>query len=257
MKARLGRNYGYDHASLGILCSVLGPENRLMIEGNARYNLAQAQRMGAEYDEVGVSWFEEPFPPEETDNYLALRPKLKTPLAAGENEFGVQGFRELIDQHNVDIVQPDCSRAGGITECRRIGLLAEQHQLMVATHTWSDAVALVANMHLIASLPNGLTVEVDRTGNALVDQLLANPLRIVDGEVALPQAPGLGITLNEDVVERYRLPNGEPIPPGLYSDMAFGSNCYAPAAPYDAAVARDGRDGHHAPTLTKTESKAE
>ena len=117
----------------------------------------------------------------------------------------------------------------------RIGLLAARHGLQAATHTWSDAVALVANMHVISSLPNGLTVEIDRTGNSLIDELLVEPLKVVDGEVALPQAPGLGIELNAEVVRRCRLPKGQPIPHGNYSDMVFGRNYYTPADLYDLA----------------------
>jgi L-alanine-DL-glutamate epimerase-like enolase superfamily enzyme len=181
---------------------------------------------------VDAFWFEEPFPPEQIDHFSTLRSRVDVPLAAGENEFGLQGFRELIDAGAVDIVQPDCSRSGGITECRRIGLAAAERGLQVATHTWSDAVALVANMHLIASLPNGITVEVDRTGNPFVDELLAKPLIVHGGEIALPTGPGLGIQLDEEVVDRYTLPPGAPIPDGSYSDMVFGRGQYVALAPY-------------------------
>jgi D-galactarolactone cycloisomerase len=188
--------------------------------------------MATKYREKGVYWFEEPFPPEDVDNYLALRPNLNLPLAAGENEFGLQGFRELVDRHTVDILQPDCSRAGGLTECRRIGLMAAEHGLRVATHGWSDAVAVAANMHLIASLPTGLTVEIDRTGNGLVDRLLTEPFRMLNGEVEIPQGPGLGIELDSSVVESFRLPDGN-VPDGNYSDLVFGREFYTPADPYE------------------------
>ena len=237
MKMRLGRNYDYDCAALRAVRQAIGPENRLMIDGNARYTLAQAERMAPEFDAHGVFWLEEPFPQEEVESYRMPKPKLNLPLAAGENEFGLPGFAELIGQQIVDIVQPDCSRAGGVTECRRIGELAAQSGLRVATHTWSDAVALVANLHVVASLPTGLTVEMDRTGNALIDKLLAEPLKVTRGQLALPQGPGLGIELNEEVVERYTLPRGTPIRDGNYSDVIFGQPYYQPAGPYDGAKA--------------------
>ena len=131
-----------------------------------------------------------------------------------------------------DIVQPDCSRAGGITECRRIGLLAQRNGLRAVTHTWSDAIALVANMHLIASLANGLMVETDQTGNELIDDLLAEPLRIVEGEVFLPDGPGLGAELNSESLKRYAVPRGVPVPAGNYSDMVFGQAHYNLAGSY-------------------------
>jgi L-alanine-DL-glutamate epimerase-like enolase superfamily enzyme len=232
MKMRLGRNYEYDRAAVNIVRKVIGPDSQLMIEGNARYSLDQARRIAETYRENDVYWFEEPFPPEDVDSYLALRPNLGLPLAAGENEFGLQGFRELVDQGMVDILQPDCSRCGGITACHRIGLMGAEHGLRVATHGWSDAIAVAANMHVIASLPTGLTVEIDRTSNGLVDELLAEPLRVVDGEVAVPQRPGLGIELNPESIEWFTLPDGT-LPDGNYSDMIFGSRFYAPAGAYD------------------------
>lgn len=247
VKMRLGRSYEYDLNAVRIVREAIGPHSRLMIEGNARYNLSQAERIAADYRTAGVFWLEEPFTPEDIDSYLALHPGVGIPLAAGENEFGLQGFRELVDRRIVDIVQPDCSRTGGISECRRIGLLAEQHGLSVATHSWSDAVAIVANMHVIASLANGITVEIDRTGNALIDDLLATPLQIQDGEVALPPGPGLGIELNPTALERFRMPKGVPVPDGNYSDMVFGRGYFTPAGPYDAGEAEVRHAEHSLP----------
>jgi L-alanine-DL-glutamate epimerase-like enolase superfamily enzyme len=232
MKMRIGQNYEYDSAAVQIVRDTIGYDRRLMVDANARLNLAQAQRLAPQLSALKVFWFEEPFLPEDLDHYSAFRAEAGVPLAAGENEFGVQGFRELISRGLVDIVQPDCSRSGGITECLRIGLLAQEHGLRVATHTWSDAVALVANLHLVASLANGLMVEIDQTGNDLIDDLLAEPLRLVDGELSVPDAPGLGIELNPEILDRYTVPKGAPVADGNYSDMAFGRAYYNPARSY-------------------------
>ncbi len=234
VKMRLGRSWDYDTRAVRAVREAIGPQARLMVDGSMRYAPDTALRLARELEAVQAFWFEEPFPPEEADAFAQLRPQVRVPLAAGENEFGVQGFKELIRAQALDIVQPDCSRSGGITECRRIGLMAQEHGLRVATHTWSDAVALVANMHLIASLPNGVTVEVDRTGNPMIDDLLTEPLVVREGEIALPDRPGLGIELNMDVVKALTLPAGVPIPHGSYSDMVFGKEHWTPAAPYGA-----------------------
>jgi len=182
-----------------------------------------------------VFWFEEPFPPEDIDSYVALRPDLAVPLAAGENDFGVQGFREMLRAGALDIAQPDACRAGGITECWRIGQMAARMNVRIATHTWSDAVALIANAHLVAALPNGITVEVDQTGNPFIDDLLTAPLQIVDGLLQLPDAPGLGIELDPATVARLTMPAGQTMPDDNYSDLVFGKPyfsippAYAPA----------------------------
>ena len=88
-------------------------------------------------------------------------------------------------------------------------------------------------MHLVASLPNGVTVEVDRTGNPFIDELLTEPLVVRDGEISLPTGPGLGIELDEDVVDAYTLPPDAPIPRGNYADMVFGREHLFTIPPYE------------------------
>jgi len=146
----------------------------------------------------------------------------------------LQGFSELMDgEPVVDIVQPDACRCGGVTESMRVAERAGRQGLRVAPHTWSDAVALVANMHVVAaSQPHAITVEMDQTGNPFIEQLLKENLRLVDGELALPQGPGLSIELDEAVVERYTMPGA--VPEGNYSDMMFGRGQYVPAGAYEA-----------------------
>jgi D-galactarolactone cycloisomerase len=239
MKMRIGQNYKYDSAAVRIVREAIGYDHRLMVDANARLNLAQAQRLAPELSKLKVFWLEEPFPPEDLDTYAALRSQVTISLAAGENEFGLQGFRELIDQGLVDVVQPDCSRSGGITENHKIGLYAKKHGLRVATHTWSDAVALVANLHLVAALANGLMVEIDQTGNELISTLLAEPLKIVDGDVLVPEGPGLGIELNPETLNRYSVPKDCHVSDGSYSDMLFGRAHYNPAPSYERGEVAD------------------
>jgi L-alanine-DL-glutamate epimerase-like enolase superfamily enzyme len=234
VKMRLGRGPEYDLAAVEAAQRGAGEGNDVIVDGSHRYSLERAEATGKELAARGVFWFEEPFPPEDLDAYIALRPRIDVPLAAGENDFGVQGFRELIRAGALDIVQPDCCRAGGITECLRIGRMAGDAGLRVATHTWSDAVALVANAHLVAALANGLTVEVDQTGNPFVEDLLAEPLRIADGRLALGRRPGLGIDLDEEAVARLAHAYGDAMADGNYSDLVFGRQYYTVAPPYEA-----------------------
>ena len=81
--------------------------------------------------------------------------------------------------------------------------------------------ALTANMHLVAATPHALTVEVDQTGNPFIEALLVGGLRVTEGQVELPQGPGLGIELNQDTVRKYTVPREQATPPGNYSDMVF------------------------------------
>ena len=222
VKMRLGRDAQYDAQAVRDVRRAIGDLCDVMVDGSMRYDLATAKRLAKLLAENRVFWFEEPFEPEDLDAFVALRGAADIPLAAGENEFGLQGFRELARSGAVDIVQPDASRCGGISEVQRVAELAMSYGLRVATHSWSDAVAIVANAHVIAAADNGLTVEVDQTGNPFVDELLVEPLRVTSGTLSLSDAPGLGIELDKSVVDRYRLKEPFNVPAGNYSDMFFG-----------------------------------
>jgi D-galactarolactone cycloisomerase len=105
--------------------------------------------------------------------------------------------------------------------------------LRFAPHTWSDAAAVTANAHAVAALPGGVTVEVDQTGNPFIEELLVEPLRIIDGQLHLSRKPGLGIELDSAVVQRLRLPDPLAVPDGRYSDLVFGQEFYTPAGAYE------------------------
>ena len=232
VKMRLARDEAYDRAAVEAVRGAIGADNDVIVDASMRYHLELARRMGDFLAEQNVFWYEEPFAPENIDDFVALRATSGVPLAAGENEFGLQGFRELIRAGAVDIVQPDACRCGGISEVRRVGRLAAQHGLRFATHSWSDAVAITANAHVVSAMPNGVTVEVDRMNNPFVDELLQRPFEVLDGEIALGDGPGLGIDLNWEVVERTRLRDPLHIPDGVYSDMMFGKENLPQALPY-------------------------
>ena len=232
MKMRLARSEDYDTAAVRAVRAAIGPDHDLMVDASMRYHLELARRMGRFFAQQRVFWYEEPFAPEDLASYAALAGTVDVPIAAGENEFGVQGFGELIRCGGVNIVQPDASRCGGLSEAWRVAQLAHQHGLGVATHSWCDAVAVVANAHVVAAVPNGITVEVDQTGTPLVDELLVEPLHVADGQLRLSDAPGLGIELDSAVVDRYRMTDPLTIPDGVYSDMMFGKQHVPPSLPY-------------------------
>lgn len=232
MKMRLGKSEDYDMTAVQTVRRAIGREHDLLCDASMRYHVELARRIGRMLADQKVFWFEEPFAPEDIAAYAELRGTVGVPIAAGENEFGAQGFAELIERKAVDIVQPDASRCGGITEVLRVAELAAQAGLKVAPHSWSDAIAILANAHVVASLPHGLTVEIDQTGNPFVEELLTEPLHIVDGQVQLSERPGLGIELDWKVVERMRMPDPLSLPDGSYSDMVFGPDWNRPFGPY-------------------------
>jgi D-galactarolactone cycloisomerase len=222
MKMRLGRDPEYDRSAVSAVKSAIGPDRRVAVDGTHQYSLEHATEFAGFLADHDVAWFEEPFPPEEIDLYAALRRAGLIPVAAGENEFGVQGFAELLRCGAVDIAQPDASRTGGITEAVRIAELAAASGTTLITHTWNDAVALLANAHVVAAAATGRMVEVDRTGNPFIDGLGLQPLQFDRGRLLLPDTPGLGIELDPEIVERYRVPPGNGVVDGNYADLVFG-----------------------------------
>lgn len=238
MKMRLGHSEEYDVAAVRAVRRAIGKQHDVMCDGSMRYSLDMARKLGKVLAEEGVFWFEEPFEPEDLENFAALRGTVNVPIAAGENEFGLQGFRELILSKAVDIVQADASRCGGISEVCKVAALAARHGLRVAPHTWSDAVAVTANAHVVASLPNGITVEVDQSGNPFIEELLVEPLKVQGGKITLSNRPGLGVELNEQVVNRYRVTDPLRVDDGCFSDMIFGPVWNRPAGPYGSPLSK-------------------
>lgn len=232
VKMRLSRSEEYDTEAVRAVRRAIGADNDMLVDASMRYTPTIAKRMGDFFAEHGVFWYEEPFAPEDIDAYTGLRGTVGVPLAAGENEFGFQGFRELARAGAVDILQPDASRCGGLSEVRRVCDLAAEHGLKAATHSWSDALAIVANAHAIAAAPAGITVEIDRTGNPFVEELLGTPLAVEDGQIDLGEAPGLGVEVNEAVIERHRMADPLAMPEGSFSDMMFGTAFFPPSLPF-------------------------
>ncbi|HHZ93400.1 TPA: mandelate racemase/muconate lactonizing enzyme family protein [Candidatus Poribacteria bacterium] len=233
VKMRLARSEEYDTSAILAVRKAIGMDHDVIVDASMRYHFELACRMGDFLKEQKVFWYEEPFAPEDIDSYTALRQVVRVPIAGGENEFGLQGFREMIRAKALDIVQPDASRCGGISEAWKIAKMAEESGLGVATHSWNDAVAIIANAHMVSAAPNGITVEVDQMNNPFVNELLVEPLQIEDGELQLSHAPGLGIQLDLEVIDKFRMGDPLTIPDGVYSDMTFGKSYFPEPIGYE------------------------
>jgi L-alanine-DL-glutamate epimerase-like enolase superfamily enzyme len=153
-----------------------------------------------------IFWLEEPVDTDDVAGSADVARALDVPVAGYETATGLASFRELIARRAIDIVQPDVIWTGGITVCRKVAALAEANGLPVIPHVFSSAVAAIANMHFIASLPNGGLLELDQNPNPLRTELLEEPIEIgPGGTVRLPDRPGLGIALNQATIDRYRV----------------------------------------------------
>ncbi|MDX1935402.1 MAG: mandelate racemase/muconate lactonizing enzyme family protein [Capsulimonadales bacterium] len=206
----LGKSEADDVALLAAARRGFGDENDFMVDigicWDARTAIARARR----FEEFNLFWMEEPLPPDDIDGYGQLTAAVTVPIAAGEEESTTHGFRDLIDRGGIDIVQVDMARAGGLTEARRIAHMAHQRNKPCVPHAFSTGVLLAASLHWVASQPNANLLEYTVSESPLAVGLtgtgvLKEPLRAVDGHVTVPDAPGLGIELDETMVDRYRI----------------------------------------------------
>jgi D-galactarolactone cycloisomerase len=157
-------------------------------------------RMLADYV---VYWFEEPLPPDNLHDYVLLRNASPLPIAGGEVLTRRQSFTPWLQQRAFDIVQPDATKVGGISQARRIAWMAEECGVRFIPHGWNTALGLAADLHLASANPNTDMVEY-LTGSPFIDDLVETRWQLdSEGMLAIPNGPGLGISLNMDAVEKH------------------------------------------------------
>jgi L-alanine-DL-glutamate epimerase-like enolase superfamily enzyme len=195
-----------DIARVAAVRKALGPDRRLMADSNCVWSPATAIKMGRALEPYNLFWLEEPVATDDIDGSAAVADALSTSIAGYETEIGLFGYRELITRRAIDIAQPDLVWSGGFTECRRIAAFAHAHNMMLSPHCFSSALLFIAALHFAASIPNALMIEWDQTEHALRTELLNEPFDYDGaGMMRVPTGPGLGVTLNRDALERYRV----------------------------------------------------
>jgi D-galactarolactone cycloisomerase len=214
LKMRLGgQSHERDLAAATAVRRTVGPDVMLMADGNGAYTLGTAIKMGRALEELDFAWWEEPLP-QETPAYPAyevLTASLDIPIAAGEALASRGEFREAISRRAMDIVQPDASLAGGIGECLFVAEMAALWGIPAMPHCWGGAIIVAATAHLVSLLPDASwsratqepMVEYDLVENPFRDELLVRPLELKDGRISVPTGPGLGIEIDERVLQRY------------------------------------------------------
>ena len=192
---------------VGTVRDAIGPDVDLMADAYMGWDVPYAIDMIRRLEEFDLRWVEEPLVPDDIDGYVRVRSAVSTPISTGEHEFGRWGYKDLLTRGAVDIVQPDVNRMGGITEARKVWALASAFNVPVVPHSQQSH-----NAHLIIAHVNSPLIEyfptgVHRTGYTLFTELFEGEPEAVNGWVELGDAPGLGITLNEDALAEWALPS--------------------------------------------------
>jgi len=154
------------------------------------------------FEPYNLFWLEEPLHPDDLRGYRKLSTASKIPIAAGEEECTVAGFLRLMDEGNIDVVQIDVTRTG-LTQAKRIAALAADRGLPVANHNFTTDINVAASTHFMCSIPNALILEYCVEPSPLRTGITRDPIAVIDGYVTVPEAPGLGIEVDLDPVEKY------------------------------------------------------
>jgi D-xylonate dehydratase len=168
-----------------------------------------AKRLAEALEDYDVWWLEDPVPPENHEVQEAVTKSTTTPIAVGENVYRTFGQRTLIQPQAVDIVAPDLPRVGGMRETRKIADMADTYYIPVAMHNVASPVGTVASAHVATAIPNSLAVEYHSYELGWWEDLVEEAGLIEDGRLEIPEEPGLGVTLDLDVVAEHMVEGEE------------------------------------------------
>ena len=184
----------------------LGDDADLLIDAGLVWDAKTALQRARAFEQFNIFWLEEPLRPDDYNGYRKLAEATPVRIAAGEEESNRLSFLDLMDRGRIDVVQIDLSRVGGFTEAMKIASLAYDRGLVVANHGFTTYINVVAALHFLNSIPNALIVEfVTEEGTNLREKITQQKLRAQEGYLTIPDAPGLGIDLDERGVESFRV----------------------------------------------------
>jgi len=202
------RDAATDEAIVRAARKAIGDTNMLMVDAGGsdafwtqgyKWALRTAQMLAS----YNVAWFEEPLSPDALEDFVQLRRAAPLPISGGETLTRRQSFRPWLEAGAFDIVQPDVTKVGGISEERKIAQMAQDHGIKFVPHGWNTAVGVAADLHLASAFPGTDLIEY-KTGSAYVDEIVTGGWKLdADGMLAIPDKPGLGITIDPEAVKRY------------------------------------------------------
>ncbi len=202
MKLKVGEDAERDLAAVAAVRSAVSPPIKVMVDANGAYDRRTAIRVGRQLDKLGIAWLEEPVATQDFEGYARVAEALDLPIAGGEGHYTRWGFRDLIQRGQVDVLQPDLTRCGGLSEARAIAWMGSAHGRSFSPHCWSSVFGLAAAVQLASAAPNTLNVEYDAHPNPIKERLLGPQLTPEAGVLDVPTAPGLGIEVDTQAMEQ-------------------------------------------------------
>jgi L-alanine-DL-glutamate epimerase-like enolase superfamily enzyme len=201
----MGQSEESDIAHVRAARQGLGANTELMVDAGLCWDTATAIRRAKQFEPFNLTWLEEPLHPDNIQGYARLVSQSPIRIAAGEEICDVGEFRTMMDTAQIDVVQVDVTRVGGLARSKRIGWdSAERHRLCV-NHSYKTGINIAASLHFVAALPNTHYFEYCVEQGALRKSLTKQSFPVIDGNIAVPEDPGLGIELDEKTVAKYRV----------------------------------------------------
>ena len=210
VKLRVGDSVARDLARVAAVRSAVGDDIELLSDANTGYTLEDARRAMPGLAAHGVRWLEEPFPAHDHHSYRCAHGFGQVPLAAGENHYTRFEFNRLIEDGSIDVLQPDLSKTGGLTEGLRVAAMASAYKLPIHPHTSMSGLNMAATIHFLCAIDNAGYFEADVSRNNLFrDRLVSTPYRLdPDGSVRPLEAAGIGVEVDEDFIRAHPVIDG-------------------------------------------------
>lgn len=213
IKMKVGFGIENDIRMIKKIRSEIGDDIKLMVDANHAYNASTAIKLARNIEECNITWFEEPVPPEDLKGYCEVKKQTSIPIAGGEAEFTAYGFKNFIEKRCVDILQPDCSITGGLSEFMKIVTLAKLENIQCYPHVWGSAVAVAVGLNAAFAMPDfpeslnpsEVYFELDRTPNIFREELSKIKPQIKEGYIYRSEFEGLGLDIDYELLNNYQI----------------------------------------------------
>jgi len=204
VKLKIGRGFITDINHVAAVRDSIGSDIKLLVDANGAYTASESIALAKDLVKLDVYWLEEPVHPEFADDLARIRRRVDLPVVSGEWLGSWYQFRDLIKAEAVDVIMPNITRCGGITGLMKIADLAALENVTVAPHGVGAGISIIAAIAACAVMPNFLIYEYNQLFNPLRHSVMREPIQFEDGVLRPNAGMGLGLSLNEEIIERYR-----------------------------------------------------
>jgi L-alanine-DL-glutamate epimerase-like enolase superfamily enzyme len=201
----MGQSEASDIAHVRAARQGVGSDVELMVDAGLCWDTATAIRRSKQFEQFSLTWLEEPLHPDNLQGYARLSAQSPIRIAAGEEVCDVKEFQQLMDVGGVDVAQVDVTRVGGLARSKRIGWDSYERHRLCVNHSYKTGINIAASLHFVAAVPNSHYFEYCVEQGALRQTLTKQRFPVVDGNIAVPEDPGLGVDLDDAVVAKYRV----------------------------------------------------